>query len=252
MPLPIPTARRFAATAARITLTLAAAAAICPPTSGAGVYTNNGRDWYFYGATYHNHFGDSTRRRSDPVSFVMYGGRQGGNPACTGNDFEPEINYLCQYNTWTSAWPAMHKSICSRDPLSDAFMRFRDMHGKRDFVEAQVQFYTARPHTVDRCPAGYHVRWWSDEKHSEQTGHKKFSWWAGAIHHEHRSDGDHVLDMPWDDVRVNAWKQYRKSYCAYRHYKVHPGAVGKFGKYENSGMISRFSINRKSDVPSCP
>ena len=203
------------------------------------------RTWYFAGGIYEH------GKRSDPVSLVMYKGTAHANPACM-QGVDTEINYLCLTNTWIGGWEAMHKiPICAGFPTEDAHMEFADRHGNVRYPDPSLQFYTARFRFPDPCAVGFHVRWWSDETHHEQTGHREFSWWAGAIHHEHRRRTTHQVDMDWDDARVIAIKHAHTTHCTQRHWRVHPDTKGKFGRYVNSGMISRISVAQRIDPGGC-
>jgi hypothetical protein len=184
------------------------------------------------------------------------------------------VNDLCVFNHITSAFPAMHHTICSKQQflketfnppfvnLDEAYMGFRDMHGNHQLVDPSQELYSARPAGFDPCPAGYHIRLWSDATHTQQTGAAHGDpgqWQAAGIHHEHRVGGAHKLDMPWDDVRVNFYKQMTgigngtgfQKYCGSRRWKIHPGAIGRYQMYPNSGYLSRISTTPRQPGGSC-
>jgi hypothetical protein len=131
-----------------------------------------------------------------------------------------------------------------------AYMVFRDMHGRHDFVQHDTALQT-------RCYSGpdYHIRLWSDHKHQEQTGDahgRQDQWVAGGIHHERRAKNHHHhIDMDWDAVRFHMVKSLASD-CHSRRWKVHPGAVDTFQKFDNTGVVARITVQREGDFPQCP
>jgi hypothetical protein len=135
---------------------------------------------------------------------------------------------------------------------TNAFLIFRDFHGKREFVSKSGRSFNTGGR---KCAVQYHARFYDDHKHQEQTGNghgRQDQWTLVGVHHESRGvkddDFGHEIDMPWDDVRVHALKNLRER-CQVRRWHVHPTAAGKFQGYENSGMISRISLSTRNFGP---
>jgi hypothetical protein len=251
-------------------LTAVALIALAAPVGVAQAHIQDSAGvWYFYGVL-SEHQGEVAPGTGDPVNIIFYGGAPHGDAACQEMT-TVSYNQLCVFNHVTAAFPAMHHSICSKEhllPGFDTYMGFRDLeNGPTQWVQAVhengQQFYSSPPHGIDPCPAGYHMRLWTDHVHADQTGSahgQEDQWEIGGIHHERRQGGGkHRLDMDWDDVRVNFYKQMTgrgngtgtDKFCGDRHWRIDTQAIGKFQKFDNTGMISRISMTSRSLVASC-
>jgi hypothetical protein len=227
--------------------------------------TTRGGDWYFHGSIFHQ---DSfaPKVENDPINFIWYGGRTfGSEPSCRQpNDASaPSHNDLCIFNHMTSAFPAMRRSICDKQKIyNPQYIAFTDHAGKRDFTKQGHELYTARAKGVDPCPNGYHIRFWRDHTHADQTGAAHGytnQWQLGGVHYDRRVGFKHLIGMDWDDARVNIYKQTTgrgngtgsEKYCGSRRWQVHPGAAGKFQKFTSTGTLSRVGTTPTNRVTSC-
>jgi hypothetical protein len=225
---------------AALTLLCLGGTASGPPAASAH-YRAAHNNWYFYGTVYHDSKLVKNRSKNDPLSIYFGGGqwKGSGQAAC---EFGYTASPGCVVTEVNVDWSQMinDSGVCN----TNAYVVYRDLHGGRQFVSRAVALKT----DPNGCGTEYHIRFWSDHAHASQTGYPNDQFTLGAIHHEHRgSDLGHIIDKPWDDVRVHAVKKMRQA-CTYRHWHVHPGAVGKFQGFSNSGVISRISLQQRADT----
>jgi hypothetical protein len=100
-------------------------------TPAAAHFKDDDNNWYFYGAIYPEPEVPSQGDSGDPVSVVFYGGESHGDASCS-NQTTPSTDHLCVYNHVTRAFPAMHRTICSKQRLvpiigAEPYMGFRNL-----------------------------------------------------------------------------------------------------------------------------
>lgn len=192
--------------------------------ASAGV--KKGSDWYFRGSTYRD---KAVKQRVDPVSLLFLGG--GGDVT----SFRVGSHLV---NDWTAGSMQPTPPVCR----SNQYMRWRHLPGG-DVDKTDISYNTSRT-----CKRQFHFRGWDDYEHSTGTGHVRFQWLVGGIHHENRgafSLGHHI-DRDWDLVRYEAVKAMKR-HCSYLAWRFHPGAAREYQGIGNTGYIARISMRHTSE-----
>lgn len=240
-----------------ITAALLVVVVACTPAA-AHVKTAQG-NWLFTGSTYSadQDRDESPNRdhRSDPVTVVWRG------PAGTSATVRRALDHTEEH--WRERWiPSVYPRGAFMRPrtnplcTSPQFVFYRRGNDPNDGAWAQSRAYMSTNH---RCLNQYHIRMFTDFLHGQffPGAEHQNEIVLAPIHHErvrvefHCCPGipivrGHQIDVPWDGTR-RVYLHAMKPHCVQDEWEQHPESSTDYGRYPNSGIISRISFRHDSE-----
>jgi hypothetical protein len=201
--------------------------------------------WLFTGSTY----SETTPHpeifnRSDPVN-VIWRGPSGASVSISRVLEHVEADWTDrripgQYPRGARMRPRANP-LCA-DPQY-VFMRDGDDKNSGDWTQSLSYMSTNGV-----CGNQYHTRLFDDSLHTSlfPGSENQEEWVLTPIHHERvRFLLDHEIDLPWDQAR-SAYIHAMKVHCSERGWAMHDESATDYGRFPNSGIISRISIRHRS------